>query len=201
MSNRLSGEHDIRELNPGKVPPACQIEAKERLVNSTDDNYFQPMTWKELCEDKRLQELPFKVELNGRGQIIMSPTRNWHGHYAGKINGLLQRLLPQGETIVECAVETSDGTKEADVAWLTKERFDKVKDEFSCSIAPEICVEIMSPANSETEMMEKKELYLRAGAVEFWLCDGRGNMRFFDNGGEIDQSVLCVDFPKSIVSR
>lgn len=156
------------------------------------------MTWKELCEDKRLQDLPYKIELNGRGQIIMSPTRNWHGNYAGKINGLLQRLLPDGETIVECAVETADGTKEADVAWLTKERFALVRDEFSCSVAPEICVEVMSPANSDAEMMHKRDLYLGAGAVEFWLCREDGKLQFFNATGGLAASVLCPGFPASI---
>lgn len=156
------------------------------------------MTWKELCEDKRLQDLPYKIELNGRGQIIMSPTRNWHGNFAGRINGLLQQLLPDGETIVECAVETADGTKEADVAWLTRDRFARVRDEFSCSVAPEICVEVMSPANSDAEMMHKCSLYLRAGASEFWLCGEDGRVRFFDASGQLSVSKLCPRFPESI---
>ena len=43
-----------------------------------------PMTWEYLCKDRRFQDLPYKVELNGRGQIIMSPTKNFHGFFAAK---------------------------------------------------------------------------------------------------------------------
>ncbi len=32
------------------------------------------LTWEDLCNDKRLVDLPFKIELTGRGKIIMSPT-------------------------------------------------------------------------------------------------------------------------------
>ncbi len=31
------------------------------------------MEWKEVCENKQLQDLPFKIELNKWGQIVMSP--------------------------------------------------------------------------------------------------------------------------------
>ena len=81
------------------------------------------MTWREVCEDKSLADLPYKIELNRFGQIVMSPTRNKHGYFQAKIAVLLQQLLPQGRVLVECAVDTPEGTKVADVAWATEERF------------------------------------------------------------------------------
>ncbi|MEW6303117.1 MAG: Uma2 family endonuclease [Verrucomicrobiota bacterium] len=156
------------------------------------------MTWKELCVDRRFQDLPFKVELNGRGQIITSPTRNSHGYLAFRIGELLRQHLPDGEVIVECGVETTDGTKEADVAWLTKEHFAKVRDEFSCSTAPEICVEVTSPGNSRAELLTKKSLYLGAGAREYWLCHETGRMEFFGPVGKMRRSKLAPKFPLHI---
>ena len=152
------------------------------------------MTWAELCNDKRLQDLPFKIELDRFGKIIMSPTRNIHGFFASRIAHLLKELLPSGETLVECAVETADGTKVADVAWASPETFAVIKPEFSCSVAPEICVEVLSPSNQANEMEFKKQLYLRAGAKEYWVCDEEGKIRFFNVTGEIKGSILCPEF-------
>ena len=48
-------------------------------------------------------------------------------------------------------------------------------------------------------MNERKRLYFAKGALEFWLCGLIGEMSFFDPGGQIPQSRLCLDFPKRIV--
>ena len=156
------------------------------------------MTWVELCNDKNLRDLPYKIELNRAGKIIMSPTRNFHGYFASEIAQLLKALMKTGKTLVECAIETEDSTKVADVAWVSTKTFAIIKDEFSCSIAPEICVEVLSPSNARAEMEFKRELYLRAGAQEYWVCDEVGALRFFDASGEIDRSILCPPFPKQL---
>jgi Uma2 family endonuclease len=101
---------------------------------------------------------------------------------------------------VECAVETADGTKVADVAWASPETFAIIKPELSCSVAPEICVEVLSPSNQANEMEFKKQLYLRAGAREYWTCDEEGKVRFFNVSGELVKSVLCPEFSKAIDS-
>jgi len=40
------------------------------------------MSWAELCDNPKFQDLPFKIELNRAGQVIMSPTKNSYGYYA-----------------------------------------------------------------------------------------------------------------------
>ena len=156
------------------------------------------MTWLDLCNDRSLQDLPYKIELNKAGKIIMSPTRNRHGYFAGKIARLLAKLMKDGEILVELGIDTEDSTKVADVAWASPKLFSIIKDEASCSIAPEICVEVRSPFNSDTEMEEKRKLYLAAGAKEFWLCDQGGRMEFFAPAGQIIHSALCPDFPAQL---
>lgn len=74
----------------------------------------------------------------------MSPTRNKHGFFQGEIAYLLRKLLSQGHVLVECAVDTEEGTYVADVAWASKERFRIIEPELSCSVAPQICVEVWS---------------------------------------------------------
>jgi len=36
------------------------------------------MQWQEVCEHPSLQNLPFKIELNERGQVLMSPVKVYH---------------------------------------------------------------------------------------------------------------------------
>ena len=156
------------------------------------------MTWEQLCQDKRFADAPYKIELNGQGQIIMSPTFNYRGSYGARIAVLLAKHKPKGEVVVECAVETSDGTREADVAWLSPKRWAEVAEDISCKIAPEICVEVLSPSNTVEEMLYKKDLYLAAGALEYWLCDKSGRLRFFSASGELPKSKLVPKFPGSV---
>lgn len=156
------------------------------------------MTWREVCEDKTLADLPYKIELNRFGQIVMSPTRNKRGFFQANIASLLQQLLPKGRVLVECAVDTPEGTKVADVAWATQERFRIIEDEFSCSIAPQICVEVWSPSNTREQIELKRRLYTERGAGEFWYCDQNGDMTFFDAKAQIGHSVLCPRFPASV---
>ena len=44
--------------------------------------------------------------------------------------------------------------------------------------APEICVEILSPSNTQPEINEKRALYFDAGATEVWICNLNGSMSF-----------------------
>lgn len=157
------------------------------------------MTWAEACNDKSLQNLPYKIELNRQGKIVMSPTRNMHGFYQGKITGLLQQLLPHGNAIVECAIDTPEGTFVADATWVSAERFEIIKDELSSSVAPEICVEVWSPSNTQEELALKRRIYMEKGAQEFWYCDEKGSLTFYDQSGKLAQSKLCPQFPKQIV--
>jgi Uma2 family endonuclease len=158
----------------------------------------QTRLWRGICLDKRFEDAPYKIETNVVGQIIMSPTRNWHGYYAATIARLLGERMNGGKVLVECAVETTGGIKVADATWVSDARFEVIKDQFSSSTAPEICVEVLSPSNTLQEMMEKKDLYLAAGAVEYWLCDQNGLVQFLNESGMLEQSQLCPDFPRRV---
>ena len=157
------------------------------------------MLWKEVVESPQLKNLPYKIETNEWGQIVMTPARVRHGNYQYKIGNLLGSLHPQaGEIVMECAVRTAKGTKAADVAWFSTARWLIVEDDFETSIAPEICVEVLSPGNTGGEMKSKRKLYFEAGALEVWVCNTEGHMRFYDQSGELEQSQLVPAFPQNI---
>lgn len=155
------------------------------------------MNWQEVCEHPGLQNLPFKIELNEKGEIIMNAVKVIHSLYQGEIEYLLRTLLKGGRTLPECAIRTSRGTKVADVAWATRDTVRKIKDEVECSIAPEICVEVLSSSNTDNEMQDKADLYFEKGAREVWICED-GAMHFYRVDGKMEKSILAPDFPKKI---
>ena len=156
------------------------------------------MTWQEVVEHPSLQDLPFKIELNGDGQIIMSPTYISHGGRQFQIGLLLSQQLPHGKVGVETGVQTIDNVKVPDVAWFTAEHWLVAEGELACSTAPSICVEVASEGNSMRELNAKKALYFEAGAQEVWFCDTFGNMSFFTPAGQETTSPMCPDFPATV---
>lgn len=156
------------------------------------------MKWEEVCQNKQLQDLPFKIELNKWGQIVMSPVKIKYSFYQGRIQRLLESLLKTGEVMPECAVDTSDGVKVADVVWCSAERFNLIEDEISASIAPEICIEVKSVSNTSEEIEFKRKLYLEAQAIEVWLCNKQGKITFYNQQSQLPNSLLVSDFPSRI---
>lgn len=156
------------------------------------------MCWQEVCDNPGLKNLPFKIELNAQGQLLMTPVKVNHSLIQGKLIGLLYRHLRKGEALAECAISTSKGTKVADVAWASKERLKIIQSEFECSIAPEICIGIMSMSNTLSEMIEKKALYFECGAQEVWVCENDGSINFYAIESKIETSAIAMNFPKKI---
>ncbi len=156
------------------------------------------MNWQQLCENPDLQNLPYKIELNEKGQIIMSPARLMHracqSDIAIKIGG-----LKKGKIVTECAIQTRKGTKVTDAAWFSSDRWKQVMDEYDSPVAPEICVEVLPPHNSAKEMRSKKRLYFEKGAEEVWFCDEEGNMSFYIKKRKIGKSRLVPEFSKKIM--
>lgn len=156
------------------------------------------MNWQEVCDHPQLRDLAFKIELNEEGKIVMSPLKVKHSLLQGAIAQLLSQLLKNGTAFPECAIATKKGTKVADVVWASNARLQQIKFEVECSIAPEICIEVMSASNTQKEMLEKKQLYFEQGAHEFWICDENGKMRFFNPKMELLHSELVPEFPSEV---
>ncbi len=126
------------------------------------------LTWSDVMSNPYLKDLPFKIELNKWGRIEMSPASNRHGLVQVEVaNQLGQR--PAGRVLVECSIQTVDGVRVADVAWISDARLAEFGDATPYPRAPEICVEVMSASNTWAEMHFKAGLYLQAGAEEVWV--------------------------------
>lgn len=157
------------------------------------------MQWQEVCENPSLRNLPFKIELNTQGQLLMSPVKVNHSLIQGKIIGLLYQHIQEGEALAECAIKTAKGTKVADVAWASKEVLNIIQSEAECSVSPEICIEVMSMSHSIAEMTEKKALYFECGAQEVWICNSNGDIKFYSVQGRLNQSEIALNFPNKIL--
>ena len=59
----------------------------------------------------------------------------------------------------------------ADVAWVSWERFERIDEDDNLAGAPDIVVEVLSPSNTASEMLDRKAVCLDNGCAEFWLID------------------------------
>lgn len=156
------------------------------------------MNWRDVTTNPQLANLPFKIETNEFGQVVMSPATAWHSLYQETLQVLIRKHIKGGRVPPECPIETSKGVKVADVAWMSREFLREHVGEDAFSSAPELCVEIISPSNTTEEMDQKRALYLERGAKEFWTCDLKGHVRFFNADGELEASNLAPKFPKRV---
>ena len=159
-----------------------------------------PMTWEEVVAHPDLQDLPFKIEQDAWGRLVMSPASFKHRRQQGRIIRLLNEQVEGGEVLPECSIRTAAGVKVADVVWVSDDFLNRHQEELALSVAPEICVEVRSPSNTDAEMEEKITLYLAKGAQEVWFCDLEGNVQFFSHEGAIEQSRLAPEFPARLDS-
>ena len=140
------------------------------------------MLWEALCVDPQLADLPYKVETNERGQLLMSPAGTSHSRWQARVTRTLGSLIDAaglgGEVLTECAVLTALGIKVPDVAWISAQAWSSRTNQSLLMVAPEICIEVMSPSNTAAEMADKAALYSASGANEVWILDASGQMRF-----------------------
>src|SRR5580658_703411 len=113
---------------------------------------FNLRRWAELVVDPELARIEGRIETDRHGHIIMSPpAAAGHGSFQSEIGFLLRTLLPEGRVVTECPISTADGVKVADVAWASPERVEQWDGQVCFPRSPEICVEVLSPSNTQAE--------------------------------------------------
>jgi len=172
------------------------------MPSITNATTFHLDRWEEVCANPTLRQLPDRIETNRYGQIVMMPPPGFsHSSAQSMIITRLHAFLPNGETLGECAVLTSDGVKGLDAAWISSARVKRGLKRDVLTVAPEICVEVISPGNTRQEIEGKRRLYFEAGAEEVWICDRKGLMHFFLKSNEeaaAEASQLCPEMPRNL---
>ena len=147
------------------------------------------LRWAEIVRDPSLQNLPYKIELSARGKIEMSPASNRHALLRARLAAEFAKQLTGGQPLTKCSILTEIGVRVPDVAWASMEFLAAHADSTPFPIAPEICVEITSPSNSDDEIREKIAAYLSAGAREVWIVGEDGAIAYHDaSGGQCTSS-------------
>lgn len=119
-----------------------------------------------------------------RGEVIkMSPTGGKHGVIAHRIGRLLGNWAEQQGIGLVFAAETGfklainpDTVRAADVALVLKERIPAtgIPDSFWDG-APDLAVEVLSPSDSASDVLDKVRDYLAAGADQVWVADPKSS--------------------------
>ena len=148
------------------------------------------MDWASVINNPFLKDLPFKIELDKWGKILMSPASNSHGNLQFETGSRIRDAKKgKGKIITECSIQTSQGVKVADVAWASDSFIERFGFETPYTRAPEICVEVVSRSNSQGEIDEKIELYLAKGAHEVWIVNEDGKTDYYTYEGKMEKSL------------
>jgi Uma2 family endonuclease len=57
------------------------------------------------------------------------------------------------------------------VAYVSRERWQQARKEGRLMGSPEIVIEVLSPSNTASEMLDRERTCLAGGCVEFWTVD------------------------------
>ncbi|MCX7044239.1 MAG: Uma2 family endonuclease [Candidatus Sumerlaeota bacterium] len=152
------------------------------------------MKWHQVLDNPFLRDLPFKIELNKFGQLLMSPASNLHGLIQMDVGSEMGKNKKNGKVISECSIATSDGVKVADIVWVSDEFLQKYGLKTPYERAPEICIEIVSRSNTKAEIQHKIELYFSRGASEVWVINEKRKIAFYRPGSQLPRSEIMPKF-------
>ncbi len=145
--------------------------------------------WNELAADP---ESPDRFELNQFGELIVSPKPTTR-HQATTSEVAYQLAAQLGpRALTEASVLTDRGVRVPDVVWMTPERWAECKDQTPLQLAPDVCVEVLSPSNTREELAMKVGAYLRGGAREAIVVGLKGEVEFFGPEGKREASALGI---------
>ena len=96
-----------------------------------------------------------------------------HQKIAGRFFMKMENFLennPLGEAVQEVDVHLGDEVVAPDVLFISRERLDIIG-ELNIQGAPDLVIEILSPATAIHDKKKKSRLYLIHGVKEYWLVD------------------------------
>jgi len=137
--------------------------------------------------------------------MVVTLTRPKMRH--AKLQSRLVRLLrpaaePMGvvETEVAFRAFPEYDLRGADVAYVSRERWEATGDDDNLHGSPELVIEVLSPSNTKAEIHEKAVLCLSTGAQAFWVVDSKrktvsvtskgGDPVVYEIGGRIPLSMF-----------
>jgi Uma2 family endonuclease len=170
----------------------ARMEKAQELIEAPLSREELAVRYRDLCEDPIFANVPGKIEIDLWGRVVMSPPSVYHGTVQARLVRRLAALA--GEAIVEVPIATPMGLFLPDVAWASAQFMKLHRAENPLMVAPEVCIEVVSPSNSVKEMQEKKEAYFAVGAQEVWIVYPQSKRCEFHGGqGRLERSSYAVD--------
>jgi Uma2 family endonuclease len=131
------------------------------------------------------------------GQVVFMASRK--RPHAIIQEALLELLLPRtrgkGFLTVEFPFrpEPEYESWQADVAFVTKQRWDNASDYFFG--APDLVIEVLSPSNTKAEILERQEVCLSNGCKAFWIVDPKRRLMRVTG---VDRKTVTYDCSMSV---
>jgi hypothetical protein len=127
-------------------------------VESVLDSDTLARRWLELASDP---DSPDYYEVNEFGEVIMSLRRtNDHQRIVTAVTSALSQQLGP-EAVQEVSVTTDRGIRVPDVIWMKPERWVQAKGKTPLPFVPDVCVEVLSPGNTNEEVTMKTNVFAR----------------------------------------
>ncbi len=157
------------------------------------------MTWTEACNDPSLNDLPYKIELDAHGRLVMVRRQIAHCRLKGRLGRAMSRAGMGNGLCISCPIQTSVGVLVADLAWHDAEWFDNEADDCVCAVAPAICIDIGALIADEAGLDDRLRGYFQAGAKKVWICDEMGKIAFYRSPMvKLGRSLRIPKFPSAL---
>jgi Uma2 family endonuclease len=160
-------------------------------------------------EFAQLPETGARMELRHGVPTTMPPIKLRHWIVQQQLLRILaQQLGPRGVVGTEIPFRPAEQHEvwKADLGFVSRERWAESVAQDWLRGAPELVVEVLSPSNSVTEMLDRERVCRAGGCLEFWLIDPdtrliritdrAGIARTFEAGQQIESEFangLAVD--------
>ena len=110
------------------------------------------------------------------GELIMTPAPTpYHQYISGNIYSVLKGFV-EGNNLGQVYYSPIDvyfeetETYQPDIIFISKERLDIIK-ETKIEGAPDLVIEILSPATAYYDLKKKFKIYEKHGVKEYWIVD------------------------------
>lgn len=126
---------------------------------------------------RQLPEEQFRHYELRHGELVkVTPPKFKHYRIQNRLVDVLRSIVPSGAFVgMEFGFRAlpEHELREADVAYVTKKRFEAIDPEDNLHGAPDLMIEVLSPSNTAAEMNEREKLCLENGCQEFWTVDAK----------------------------
>ncbi len=153
-----------------------------------------------------------RYELLG-GELIMVPSpTTYHQRISWNLERILGDFLSRHDPgfIYHAPLDvvlSDEDVVQPDIFFVSKERSQIISKE-NVQGAPDLIIEILSPATAERDRTYKRTLYARHGVKEYWLVDPekraievtRLGQKGFETLGIYTQTLVSLTFPKLSVN-